>query len=48
MGGDPAALPATTTAVIDYVPGALDFVDEVDLPLPETDFRERIEELITT
>ncbi|WP_069874572.1 hypothetical protein [Streptomyces malaysiensis] len=46
-GTEPVDLPATTTAVIDYVPDALDFVDEVDLPLPELDFRAHIEELST-
>ncbi|MFI9723557.1 hypothetical protein ACIHFE_28535 [Streptomyces sp. NPDC052396] len=39
-GFSPAA-----SAVIAYVPDALGFVDEVDLPLPQPDFPERIEEL---
>ncbi|MGI5336618.1 hypothetical protein ACQEVS_04025 [Streptomyces sp. CA-181903] len=39
-GFSPAA-----TAVIAYVPDALGFVEEVDLPLPQPDFPERIGEL---
>lgn len=46
--GDQVRLSAATTAVIDYVPGAVEFVDDVDLPLPEPDFAERIEELTST
>ncbi|MFF7705390.1 hypothetical protein [Streptomyces lydicus] len=36
---------AAANAVIAYVPDALGFVDEFDLPLPEADFATRIEEL---
>ncbi|MFI9358593.1 hypothetical protein ACWGQL_30260 [Streptomyces lydicus] len=36
---------AAANAVIAYVPDALGFVEEVDLPLPEADFATRIEEL---
>ncbi|MFH8574182.1 hypothetical protein [Streptomyces sp. NPDC017993] len=36
---------AAATAVIAYVPDALGFVEDVDLPLPEADFATRIEEL---
>ncbi|MFF4796019.1 hypothetical protein ACFY2M_41565 [Streptomyces sp. NPDC001276] len=34
-----------TAAVIEYVPGGVRFVDELYLPLPATDFAERVEEL---
>jgi hypothetical protein len=43
-GGD--YLTATATAVLRYVPDAVHFVDEIELPLPAADFAERIEELI--
>ncbi|MDT0447724.1 hypothetical protein [Streptomyces hesseae] len=36
------------SAVIAYVPDALGFVEEVDLPLPQPDFPERIGELTAT
>ncbi|TJZ58686.1 hypothetical protein FCH28_00420 [Streptomyces piniterrae] len=36
---------AAATAVIAYVPDALGFVDDVELPLPDADFASRIEEL---
>ncbi|TBO60211.1 hypothetical protein EYS09_07885 [Streptomyces kasugaensis] len=36
---------AAATAVIAYVPDALGFVDDVELPLPDADFATRIEEL---
>ncbi|MFF4951350.1 hypothetical protein ACWC2K_19795 [Streptomyces chattanoogensis] len=36
---------AAATAVIAYVPHALGFVDDVELPLPDADFATRIEEL---
>ncbi|MEU2872802.1 hypothetical protein ABZ769_26930 [Streptomyces olivoreticuli] len=42
-GFSPAA-----TAVIAYVPDAVGYVEEVDLPLPAPDFAERIEELTAT
>ncbi|MGP4114903.1 hypothetical protein ACTWP5_28875 [Streptomyces sp. 4N509B] len=42
-GGD--YLTARAAAVLHYVPGALHFVDELELPLPAADFAERIEEL---
>ncbi|KJY42134.1 hypothetical protein VR41_09205 [Streptomyces sp. NRRL B-1568] len=42
-GFSPAA-----NAVIAYVPDAVGFVDEVDLPLPAPDFAERIQELTAT
>ncbi|GAB7035500.1 hypothetical protein AB0G35_24895 [Streptomyces sp. NPDC021749] len=40
-----AGVSAAANAVIAYVPDALGFVDDVDLPLPEADFATRIEEL---
>ncbi|MGX1854408.1 hypothetical protein OIU91_00285 [Streptomyces sp. NBC_01456] len=40
-----AGVSAAANAVIAYVPDALGFVDDVDLPLPEADFASRIEEL---
>ncbi|MEO3752527.1 hypothetical protein [Streptomyces sp. B6B3] len=41
-------LTATATAVLHYVPGAVHFVDEIELPLPVADFAQRIEELTAT
>ncbi len=41
-------LTATATAVLHYVPGAVHFVDEIELPLPAADFAQRIEELTAT
>ncbi|GAA1928260.1 hypothetical protein GCM10009716_40120 [Streptomyces sodiiphilus] len=38
-------LTAAAEAVVHYVPGAVQYVDEIELPLPEADFAERIEEL---
>ncbi len=37
--------PDAAAAVVGYVPGAVEYVDEVDLPLPRAGFAERIEEL---
>lgn len=45
LRGERWRVPAATTAVIDYVPGAVRFVDEIELPLPTPDFAQRIEEL---
>jgi hypothetical protein len=38
-------LTARATAVLHYVPDAVQFVDEIELPLPAADFAERIEEI---
>ncbi|MEU7045069.1 hypothetical protein AB0A77_28990 [Streptomyces varsoviensis] len=46
MDGRPA--PTATEAVVCYVTNAVEYVDEVDLPLPTPGFAERIEELTTT
>lgn len=40
------ALPQVAAAVVSYVPTAIEYVDDVDLPLPTAGFAERIEELI--
>ncbi|MDW6062655.1 hypothetical protein SAZ11_37295 [Streptomyces sp. FXJ1.4098] len=40
--------PAATTAVINYVAQAVDFIDDLDLPLPEPEFADRIEDLTAT
>ncbi|OMI34067.1 hypothetical protein [Streptomyces sparsogenes] len=40
--------PAATTAVIEYVAQAVDFIDDLDLPLPEPEFADRIEDLTAT
>ncbi|WP_262705301.1 MULTISPECIES: hypothetical protein [Streptomyces] len=42
--------PPATRAVIDYVAQAVEFTDDpdIDLPLPEPDFADRIEDLTTT
>jgi hypothetical protein len=46
LRGEGVSFTPATAAVIDYVPGALQFVDDdVDLPLPEPNFAQRIEEL---
>jgi hypothetical protein len=45
---DSPHISAAVMAVIAYVPDALGFVDDVDLPLPEADFATRIEELTAT
>ncbi|MGP3966605.1 hypothetical protein [Streptomyces sp. 6N223] len=42
-GGE--VLTARASAVVHYVPDAVRFVDEIELPLPDADFAERIEEL---
>jgi hypothetical protein len=42
-GGE--VLTARASAVLHYVPDAVRFVDEIELPLPDADFAERIEEL---
>lgn len=42
------AVSAAANAVIAYVPDALGFVDDVDLPLPDADFATRIEELTSS
>ncbi|MEU4212739.1 hypothetical protein AB0F13_22545 [Streptomyces sp. NPDC026206] len=39
--------PAAAAAVVGYVPTAVEYVEEVDLPLPTDGFAERIEELTT-
>ncbi|ATL81804.1 hypothetical protein SMALA_1570 [Streptomyces malaysiensis subsp. malaysiensis] len=43
-------VPPATTAVIHYVARAVDFIDDpdIDLPLPEPGFADRIEDLTTT
>ncbi len=46
MDGRPAS--TATDAVVCYVTNAVEYVDEVDLPLPTPGFAERIEELTTT
>ncbi|MEU0663791.1 hypothetical protein [Streptomyces lavendulocolor] len=38
-------LPRAAAAVVRYVPTAIEYVDDVDLPLPTDGFAERIEEL---
>ncbi|MCE0444821.1 hypothetical protein LT493_04545 [Streptomyces tricolor] len=38
-------LPQAAAAVVRYVPTAIEYVDDVDLPLPTAGFAERIEEL---
>jgi hypothetical protein len=48
LTGGRGHMSAAATAVIDYVPGAVKFVDEVDLPLPEPNFAKHIEELTAT
>lgn len=45
LRGERLYLTAAASAVIHYVPGAVHFVDEVELPLPVMDFAQRIEEL---
>ncbi|WP_052847415.1 hypothetical protein [Streptomyces avicenniae] len=45
LHGDHAYLTDTTAAVVHYVPEAVQFVDEIELPLPGPDFVRRIEEL---
>lgn len=47
-GDGGAFLTAAATAVIHYVPEAVNFVDEIELPLPEAGFAQRIEELTAT
>lgn len=45
---DTPAVPDTITAVLDYVPAAVAYVDDdLDLPLPDPDFTDRIETLTT-
>ncbi|ONK12706.1 hypothetical protein [Streptomyces sp. MP131-18] len=46
--GDRACLTAAAAAVVHYVPDAVQFVDEIELPLPAADFAQRIEELTAT
>ncbi|WP_459247979.1 hypothetical protein [Streptomyces youssoufiensis] len=41
-------LPQVAAAVVSYVPTAIEYVDDVDLPLPTAGFAERIEELIAS
>lgn len=48
LRGECDYLTAAATAVIHYVPEAVHFVDEIELPLPSTDFARRIEELTAT
>ncbi|MDT0342036.1 hypothetical protein [Streptomyces litchfieldiae] len=43
--GDRAYLTEVAAAVVHYVPDAVQFVDEIELPLPAADFAKRIEEL---
>ncbi|MEV5127203.1 hypothetical protein AB0K49_31100 [Streptomyces decoyicus] len=38
-------LPQAAAAVVSYVPTAIEYVDDVELPLPTAGFAERIEEL---
>ncbi|MEU5610556.1 hypothetical protein AB0H03_17780 [Streptomyces sparsogenes] len=40
-----AVLPEAAEAVVQYVPTAIEYVDDVDLPLPTDGFAEHIEEL---
>ena len=47
-GDDGTGLTAAATAVVHYVPGAVAYVDECELPLPEAGFARRIEELTAT
>ncbi|MFE7114571.1 hypothetical protein ACFU99_04005 [Streptomyces sp. NPDC057654] len=44
----PDPTPTATEAVVCYVTNAVEYVEEVDLPLPTPGFAERIEELTTT
>ncbi|TDC66743.1 hypothetical protein [Streptomyces hainanensis] len=44
LRGEPC-LTAAAAAVVHYVPEAIRFVDEIELPLPADDFAQRIEEL---
>ncbi|UCM89196.1 hypothetical protein [Streptomyces marincola] len=46
--GDHDCLTDAAVAVVHYVPEAVRFVDEIELPLPVDDFAERIEELTAT
>ncbi|RBM05662.1 hypothetical protein [Streptomyces sp. PT12] len=48
LHGDDAYLTDAAAAVVHYVPSAVHFVDEVELPLPVADFVQRIEELTAT
>ncbi|WP_049579286.1 hypothetical protein [Streptomyces sp. SBT349] len=48
LHGDDAYLTEAAAAVVHYVPDAVHFVDEVELPLPVADFVQRIEELTAT
>lgn len=48
LRGDCRYLTATASAVLRYVPEAVHFVDEIELPLPAIDFAQRIEELTTS
>ncbi|KAB8163419.1 hypothetical protein FH609_021770 [Streptomyces sp. 3MP-14] len=41
-------LTEAASAVIHYLPDAVQFVDEIELPLPTADFAQRIEELTAT
>ncbi|MEV1009288.1 hypothetical protein [Streptomyces sp. NPDC049881] len=45
LHGDHGYLTDTTAAVVHYIPQAVQFVDEIELPLPGPDFARRIEEL---
>ncbi|MDT0318091.1 hypothetical protein [Streptomyces millisiae] len=45
LRGEPGYLTAAAAAVVHYVPDAMRFVDEIELPLPDEDFAQRIEEL---
>ncbi|MGK5532743.1 collagen-like triple helix repeat-containing protein [Streptomyces sp. URMC 129] len=48
LRGDRAYLTEAAAAVVHYVPDAVQFVDELELPLPAADFVKRIEELTAT
>ncbi|WP_059010321.1 hypothetical protein [Streptomyces specialis] len=48
LRGDSAYLTEAAAAVVHYVPDAVQFVDEIELPLPAADFVKRIEELTAT
>jgi hypothetical protein len=48
LQGEQRYLTAAAAAVVHYVPGAVQFVDEIELPLPAADFAQRIEELADT
>jgi hypothetical protein len=48
LRGNHCCLTDVASAVLRYVPDAVHFVDEIELPLPAVDFAQRIEELTTS